>query len=330
MKKHRQRWALFLATAIVAAAPLLIVAPAGAQDYPARQITLIAPFPAGGGNDTLARLVAGKLTSALGQQVIVENRPGANEVIGTRAAAKAAPDGYTLLLANSSTTSINSALYANLGYDVRKDFVPIGLFAQMGVGIIANPAFPPSTVRELIALAKKEPGTLNFGTSPPGSGSNLSAELFKAAAGINVTLVPYKGAAALTNDLLGNHVPVIFSVLPPALGNIQAGKLRVLAVTTPQRLSLLPHVPTVAESGMPGFDAVLRYGLLAPAGTPQPVIDRINKVLNSMAEDADITERLAKEGILPLTSTPASYLAQIASEDKKWSTLIKKLGLKVK
>jgi tripartite-type tricarboxylate transporter receptor subunit TctC len=316
--------------AFIATAQLFIATPGNAQPYPTRQITLIAPFPAGGGNDTLARMVAAKLTSVLGQQVVVDNRPGANGVVGTRAAAKAAPDGYTLLLANSSTTSINPALYANLGYDVRKDFLPIGLYAQMGVGIIANPAFPPKTIRELIALAKKEPGKINIGTSPPGSGSNLSAELFKAAAGIDVTLVPYKGAAALTNDLLGNHVPIIFSVLTPALGNIQAGKLRVLAVTTPQRLGLLPDVPTVAESAMPGFNAVLRYGLLAPAGTPQPIIERINQVLNSMAGNPEIKERLAKEGALPLTSTPASYLAQIESEDKKWSTLINKLGLKVK
>jgi tripartite-type tricarboxylate transporter receptor subunit TctC len=307
----------------------MVAGSAAAQDYPGRTITLVAPFPAGGGNDTLARIVAGKLGTALGQQVVVDNRPGANGVIGMRAVAKAAPDGYTLLFANSSTTSINPALYANVGYDVRNDFVPIGMIAQMGIGIVANPSFPAKSVAELIALARKEPGKLNIGTSPPGSGSHLSAELFKATAAIDVTLVPYKGAAALTNDLLGGHIPVIFSVLPPALGNIQAGKLRLLAVTTPKRMSLFPEVPTASEAGLAEFEAVLRYGLLAPAGTPPAVIARLNRELRALAEAADVRERIAQEGGEPLASSAADYAAEMVREDARWGPLIRRLNLKV-
>jgi tripartite-type tricarboxylate transporter receptor subunit TctC len=319
-----------LSLALIAFAALACISgPAAAQTWPSRTITMIVPFPPGGGNDTIARLVAQGLTSALGQQVIVENRGGANGVIAMRQAAKTAPDGYTIVFANSSSTSINIALYSNPGYDVRRDFAPVGNIAQMGIGIVANPSFPAKSIADLVALAKKEPGKLSFGTSPPGSGSHLSAELFKATTGIEVTLVPYKGAAALTTDVLGGHIPVIFSVMPPALGNIQAGKLRVLAVTTPTRMGLLPDAPTVAESGLPGFDAVLRYGLLVPAGTPRPIIDRLNTELRKIVGSADMKDRLAKEGSDPVTSTPEEYAADMAREDKKWFPLIKMLGLKV-
>jgi tripartite-type tricarboxylate transporter receptor subunit TctC len=303
--------------------------PAAAQDYPSHTVTLIVPFPPGGGNDTVARIVAGKLSAGLGQQVIVDNRGGANGVIAMRAAARAAPDGYTLLFANSSTTSINPALYANVGYDPHKDFAPVGLLAAMGIGIIARPDFPAKSVAELVALAKAKPGSLNIGTSPPGSGSNLAPELFKARAGIAVTLVPYKGAAALTNDLLGGHVPVIFSVLPPALGNVQSGALRVLAVTGGSRLGLLPDVPTVAESGLSGFEAVLKYGLLAPAGTPKPIVGRLNRELRMLVASDDVKARIAREGGVTLTSSPEDYAADIVREDALWGPLIRSLNIKV-
>jgi tripartite-type tricarboxylate transporter receptor subunit TctC len=318
---------------IVAALGMVLVfgcaSPIAAQDYPNRTVTMIVPFPPGGGNDTVARIVAGKLSAGLGQQVIVDNRGGANGVIAMRAAAHASPDGYTLLFANSSTTSINPALYANVGYDAHKDFAPIGLMAAMGIGIIVRPDFPAKSVAELIALAKAKPGSLNIGTSPPGSGSNLAAELFKARAGIEVTLVPYKGAAALTNDLLGGHIPVIFSVLPPALGNVQSGALRVLAVTGSSRLSLLPNVPTVAESGLPGFEAVLKYGLLAPAGTPKPIVERLNRELRALVTSDDVKARIAREGGVTLTSSPENYAADIVREDALWGPLIRSLNIKV-
>jgi tripartite-type tricarboxylate transporter receptor subunit TctC len=318
-----------MAAAAYAAACVLACAPSAAQTYPNRPVTLIVPFPAGGGNDTVARIVAQHLSTALGQQVIVDNRGGANGVVAMRAAAKAAPDGHTLLFANSSTTSINPALYATVGYDVRKDFAPIGMIAQLGLGIVAHPSFAPTSVGELVALARKEPGKLNIGTSPPGSGSHLSAELFKAATGADMVLVPYKGAAALSNDLLGGHIPVIFSVLPPALGNIQAGKLRVLAVTTPIRMSILPDVPTVAESGVAGFEAVLRYGLLAPAGTPREIVERLNAELRKLLALADVKDRIAREGGDVLPSSPDEYAATIGREDGLWAPLVRKLDLKV-
>jgi tripartite-type tricarboxylate transporter receptor subunit TctC len=301
---------------------------APAQDYPSRPITLIVPFPPGGGNDTLARIVAAKLAGALGQQVIVDNRGGANGTIAMRAGARAAPDGYTLLFANSSSTSINPAILPNVGYDTRKDFAPIGMLASMSIGIITQPSFPARTVAELIALARREPGKLNVGTSPPGSGSHLSAELFKARAGVQVALVPYKGTAALTSDLLGGHVPLVFGVITPALGNIQSGRLRLIAVTSPNRIPLLPDVPTVAES-IPGFEAVLRYGLLAPAGTPRPIIERLNRELRAAVDSAEVKDRIAKEAGAALGSTPEEYAAMIAREDAQWGPLIRGLNIKL-
>jgi tripartite-type tricarboxylate transporter receptor subunit TctC len=302
--------------------------PAAAQDFPGRTITMIVPFPPGGGNDTLARIVASKLATALGQQVVVDNRPGANGVIAMRSAARAAPDGTTIVFANTSSTTINLALNPNAGYDTRKDFAPVGMFASTSIGIIANPSLPANNVAEFIALAKREPGKLSIGTSPPGSGSHLSAELFKARTGIDVTYVPYKGAAALNNDLLGGHILAVFSVLPASLGAIQAGKLKVLAMTGTARIPLLPDVPTVAET-IPGFEAVLRYGLLLPAGTPQPIIARLNKELRALASSPDVQERITNEAGSAMTSTPEEYAAEIVREDALWGPLVRGLNIKV-
>ncbi|MDP2409116.1 MAG: tripartite tricarboxylate transporter substrate-binding protein [Pseudolabrys sp.] len=316
--------------AALAAAALLALPAAGAtaQDYPARAITMIVPFPAGGGNDMIARIVAAKLSTALGQQVVVDNRGGANGVIAMRTAARAAPDGYTIVFANTSTTTINIALNPNAGYDIRKEFAPIGMIAAAGIGIIAHPSFAANSVPELIALAKAQPGKLSIGTSPPGSGSHLSAELFKARTGINVTFVPYRGTAALNNDLLGGHISVMFGVLPASLGAIKAGQLKVLGMTSTERIALLPDVPTVSET-IPGFEAVLRYGLLAPAGTPAPIIARLNKELVALAGSDEVKTRLASEAGVALTSTPEEYAAEIAREDGIWGPLIKSLNLKV-
>src|SRR5215813_5825114 len=258
---------------LVALVVSLFASIALAQDYPTRTVTLVVPYPPGGGVDAMARIVADKISAALGQQVIVDNRGGGGGNIGTRAVAKAAPDGYTLLLGHTGTISINPTLYANAGYDPLKDFAPIGLMASMPVALLAHPSFAPKTVAEVIAFAKSVPGKLDIGTSAIGTGGYLSAELFKATAGVNVTIVPYKGTAPVMNDLLGGHVPMAFGVLPPALGNLQAGTLRAVAVLGRTRFSLLPDVPTAEESGMPGFEAVLHYGLLAPAGTPKPIVD---------------------------------------------------------
>jgi len=297
--------------------------------YPTRPITLIVPFPAGGGVDTLARVVADKLGAALGQPVVVDNRGGAGGVIGTRLGAKAAADGYTLIMSDSGTTSINPALYANPGYDVRRDFAPVGLVATTPIVLMAHPSLPAKSVPDLIALAKTQAGELNFGTPPPGTLSHLSAELFKAQAALDMTIVPYKGTAALTNDLLGGHVRVGFNVLAPALGSIRSGSLHLIATAGRTRASLFPDVPTVAEQGLADFQAELHYGLLAPAGTPAEVIARINTELSGAVNSQEVRERIAADGGDVRVSSPEDYAVDIERESAKWSALIRKLNLRV-
>jgi tripartite-type tricarboxylate transporter receptor subunit TctC len=317
---------------VLFAAGTLAIACAGlasAADYPARTVTIIVPYPAGGGVDSMARVVAQKMSDAFHANVVVENRGGAGGTVGTRLAARAAPDGYTLLLGHTGTISINPALYVNLGMHPLKDFAPIGLVASMPVALLANPSFPAKSIKDVIELAKKQPGKLNLGTSAVGTGGYMCAELFKAEAGIDVAIIPYKGTAPVMTDLLGGHVPMAFGVLPPALGNLAAGKLRAIAVTSKKRFSLLPDVPTFDESGLPGFEAVLHYGLLAPAGTPPEIVDKLSVALVKLVADPEVQKRIHMEGGDPLTSTPAEYAADIASEEKKWGGLVRKLDLKV-
>jgi tripartite-type tricarboxylate transporter receptor subunit TctC len=326
---HRIRMVATAAVVAFAGTALLPSAGAHAADFPARAITLVVPYPAGGGVDAMARVVAQKLSDAFRQPVNVENRGGGGGSIGTRLVARAAPDGYTLLLGHTGTISINPSLYANLGMDPRKDFAPIGLVASMPVALLAHPSFPAKTVADLIALAKKDPGKLNIGTSAVGTGGYMCAELFKSEAGLDVALIPYKGTAPVMNDLLGGHVPIAFGVLPPALGNLDAGKLRAIAVTSKKRFSLLPDVPTFDESGMPGFEAVLHYGLLAPYGTPPEIVETLSTELRKLGDDPEVQKRIHLEGGDPLTSSSAEYADDIDREEKQWSKLVRKLGLKV-
>ena len=319
----------FATAAALMLATMLAAISAAAADYPARTVTLVVPYPPGGGVDAMARVVAAKLSEAMHAQFIVDNRAGAGGTIGTRAVAQAAPDGYTLLLGHTGTISINPSLYAHAGYDTRKDFAPIGLVASMPVALLANPSFPAKSIAEFIAMAKKDPGKFNLGTSALGTGGYMCAELFKAEAGINVAIIPYKGTAPVMNDLLGGHVPIAFGVLPPALGNIAAGKLRAVAVTSKKRFSLLPDVPTFDESGLPGFEAVLHYGLLAPAGTPKEIVDRLSEEVRKLVDTPEVQKQIHNEGGDPMTSTPAEYAADIDREETKWGGLVKKLGLKV-
>jgi tripartite-type tricarboxylate transporter receptor subunit TctC len=300
----------------------LSFAAASAQDYPSRAVTLVVPFPAGGGVDTVGRVIAQKLTQALGQQVIVENRPGAGSVIGARTVAKAAPDGYTLLM---MVTGLG--VPADTGYDVAKDFAPIGLVASIPIVVMANPLVPARSMTELIALAKKEPGMLTLGTPPPPTLNYFGAAQFKAMTGVDITIVTYKGTGPLTNDLVGGHVMLAFNTLPPAIGNIEAGNLRAIAVAAPQRLAAIPNVPTVAESGLPGLDIVQYYGLAAPAGTPRPIIARINKELRLIVTSEDVKQRIISDGGGPLASTPEDYAINIAREEGRWAALVKTLGL---
>jgi len=323
------RAAAMVAIGVLASAALGAAAPVSAQDYPTRTVTLVVPYPPGGGVDVLARVVAEKLSGALGQQVIVDNRVGGSGLVGTRAVIRSAPDGYTLFLGHTGSISINPSLYTQAGFDPRKDFTPIGLFASMPVALLAHPAFPIKTIGELVTLAKKEGGKLNIGTSAVGTGSYLSAELFKSMAGVQATLVPYKGTAQLMNDLLGGHVPIAFGVLPPAMGNLAAGTLRGIAVLDSKRFSLLPNVPTSHETGLPGFESVLHYGLLGPAGMPRPIVNKLNAAMRAIAVSDEVKKRINNEGGDPLTSTPEEYAADIDQEERKWGALIRKLNLKV-
>jgi tripartite-type tricarboxylate transporter receptor subunit TctC len=305
---------------------LVIVAafPAAAQDYPTHPITLIVPYPPGGGVDVMGRLIGQRLSVALGQQVVIENRGGAGGMIGTRDAAKAAPDGYTLVML---LTGIS--LGANTGYDVNKDFAPIGIVASTPIIVDANPALPAKSLSDAIALAKKEPGKLAAGTPPAPTINYFAAELFNLMAGTDITVVTYKGTGPLTNDLLGNHVSLGFNTIPASISNIAAGQLRGLAVAAPARSAALPDVPTAAQSGLPGFEAVQYYGLAAPAGTPRPIIDRLNRELCTILVSDEMKKRLIADGSDPAPSTPEEYAANIKREEGKWAALIQKLGLKI-
>jgi len=315
--------------AVVYSGDLAAVGAERAQDYPSRTITLVVPYPPGGGVDAMARVVAEKLSGALGQQVVVDNHAGGSGLVGTRTFIKSAPDGYTLFLGHTGSIAINPSLYANAGFDPRQDFSPIGLIASMPVALLAHPSFPAKTIGDVVSIAKQRGDKLNIGTSAVGTGGYLSAELFKSITGVTAAIIPYKGTGQVMNDLLGNHVPIAFGVLPPALGNLNAGTLRAIAVLSPARFSLLPEVPTANESGLPGFESVLHYGLLAPAGTPQPIVERLNAALRALVETREVRERIRAEGGDPLTSTPAEYAKDIDAEETKWGTLVRKLNLKV-
>ena len=295
-----------------------------AEQYPSRVVSLVIAFPAGGGVDTVGRVIAQKLTDALGQQVIVVNRPGAGSVIGTRDVARAQPDGYTLLLLVTG-----AALSANPGYDLEKDFAAIGLIASVPIVIMSNPSVPAKSLAEVVALAKKEGAKLTVGTSPPPTLNYFGAEQFKAMTGTNMTIVTYKGTGPLTNDLVGGHVMLAFNTLPPAIGNIQSGALRAIAVGSPSRMAAIPDVPTIAEFGLPGLEIVQYYGLVAPAATPQPIIERLNKELRKIVTSEDVKQRLIDVGGDPIASTPAEYARNIQREEGKWQAVIKKLGLVV-
>ena len=299
-----------------------------AQDYPTRTVTLVVPYPPGGGVDAMARIVADKLSAALGQQVIVDNRGGGSGLVGTRAVIKSPADGYTLFLGHTGSISINPSLYANAGFDPRKDFTAIGLIASMPVALIAHPSFPAKTVGEAVALLKANPGKYNIGTSAVGTGGYLSAELFKSVTGVDAQIVPYKGTGGVMNDLLGGHVPLAFGVLPPALGNIQAGTLRAIAVLSSERFSLLPDVPTATESGLPGFESVLHYGVLGPAGMPRPIVEKLNTEINAGLNDPRIKSQFADLGSVTVPLTAPEYGKIIVEETEKWGKVIRAANIK--
>jgi tripartite-type tricarboxylate transporter receptor subunit TctC len=301
---------------------------AAAQAYPNRPVTLVVPFPPGGGNDALARAAAEGMSKTLGQQVVVDNRGGAGGTVATRAVAKNAPDGYTILLAYTGTLAINPTLYPSPGYDPRKDFAPIGLIGSLSSVLVVNPSLPVRSVAELIAFAKAQPGKINYAFTP-GTVGHITTEAFAKASGIDLTRIPYKGNGPAMADLLGGHVSMMFLSILPVIGQIRGGTLRALAVTSATRSSLLPDVPTVAEAGLPDFSAVIHYGLVAPGGTPRSVVDRLNKELKATLAADELRTRLAAEGAVALPGTPEDYAAVIDREETKWGALVRELNLKV-
>jgi len=305
---------------------LSFAAALGAAPYPHRPVTLIVAFTPGGPSDVLARIIGGQLQDSLGQPFVIENRPGAGGNIAAEAVAGAAPDGYTLLMGNNSILATNAALYKKINYDPERDFAPISLIGTQANILVVNPAVPASSMAELIALAKANPGTLNFASSGYGAAAHLAGELFKAAAKIDIVHVAYKGAAPALQDVVGGHVQMMFATAASVIGLIKDGKVRPLAVTTPRRSALLPDVPTVAELGIPGFDATTWHGLVAPAGTSSEIIGALHHATVTALNDATVKKSLMDLGVDVVGSSPKEFDAYIKAEIPKWSAVIKASG----
>ncbi len=302
---------------------------AAAQAYPNHSIRLVVPFAAGGTTDILARAVAQKLTETMGQPVVVDNRAGAGGNIGADIVAKSPPDGYTLVMGTVGTHAINPSLYAKMPYDHVKDFAPVILVAGVPNVLEVNPSVPVNTVADLIKLAKEKPGQINFASSGNGTSIHLSGELFKTMAGVDMTHIPYKGSAPALADLVGGQVQIMFDNLPSSLPQIKAGKLRAVAVTSLKRAPALPDVPTISESGLPGFEASSWFGVLAPAGTPAPIIAKLNGEINKWIQTPEAREKLLSQGAEAAGGTPEQFVAHIKSETDKWAKVVKASGAKV-
>jgi len=307
---------------------LILCATAQAQPYPSRPITLLVPAAPGGGNDTMARVIAEKMARTLGQPIVVENRAGAGGALAARQVAHAEPDGYTIGIGNPATLAIAPFVFPNVGYDPVKSFTPIGMIAASPHIILVNMDNPARTLAELIAMARKEPGKLTFASGGAGSPTHLGPELLASMAGIKLTHVPYKSTGLAITDLLGNHITMTFSSLLPAIGLVRDGKVRPIAVTGTKRVKVLPDVPTVSET-VPGYESAQRYGIIAPANTPPAIVEKLNAALRGAPASDDVVARVSDEGAEVTPSSPAEYAADIAAEEAKWGKVIRALGLKV-
>ena len=323
------RFSIAIACTMVAATLLTPAASAAEKPgaYPTKPIRLIVPLTAGGPTDLLARIIAVPLSDALGQQVIVDNRPGAGGNIGADISAKSPPDGYTLFMGTSGPLSINSTLYPKLPFDPIRDFAPVILTASAPFVVIVNPSVAAHNMKELIALAKAKPGQLNYG-SVPGSASHLSTELFKMMAGVNIVHIPYKGAAPATTDVMAGQIQMSFASTPGSVPVVKSGKVRALGVTSAKRIAKLPDVPTVAESALPGYEASVWYGVVAPAHTPREIVQRLNTEIAKIVATPAHRERMLAGDFEPTTSTPEQFGAFIKSETAKWGKVVKASGAK--
>lgn len=319
-------------TAAVLGAPVAASLPGFAtaqESWPSKPIRLIVPFTPGGATDILGRIVAQELGKALNVSVLVENRAGAGGNIGAEIVAKAAPDGYTILMCTISTQSINPSLYPKLPFDAGKDLTPVTLVATVPNVLVVNPSVPANSVQELIALAKSRPGKLNYGSSGNGSSVHLSGELFKSMTGTFMTHIPYRGSAPAVADLMAGQLDLMFDNLPSVIAHIRSGKLRALAVTSPKRSASLPELPTIAEAGVPGFDATAWFGVMAPTGTPAQAVNRMQQVLARALATPEIRERLLGLGAEGVGNTPEAFGQFIRAETAKWANLVKISGAKI-
>jgi len=317
-----------IVTAIAAALATLSASGVLAQTYPNRPITLVVPFPPGGSTGIVARVLADKMSETLGQPVVIDNRGGAGGLTGGRSVAKSPPDGYTLLATSTGTMAIGPSLYPNSGFDPRKDFAPVGRIGTGFNALVLHQGVPARSVIELIAYAKQNPGKLSVGSAGGGTLSHLSAELFAGLAGIKLQHVPYRGNGPAFTDLLGGHIQMQFVPIVQAHTNIAGGQVRALGVTSATRSRLFPELPTVAESGLPGYEAVQQYGIVAPAGTPRPIIDRLNTAIRAALDTDEVRARLANDGAEPIPSTPEQHAVLLEQEQAKWAKLANDIGLK--
>jgi tripartite-type tricarboxylate transporter receptor subunit TctC len=314
---------------ILFGATLVAMALPACAQYPNKPVHIVVPSAPGDGSDLTSRLISDKLSAALGQPVIVDNKLGAGGVVGTEFAARQPADGYTLIMANAGSHAINAALYSKLSYDPAKDFVAVALVGIAPNMMSVNPSLPVKSVAEFIAYAKANPGKINYASGGNGSSAHLSAELFKTMTGVQMNHVPYKGSTPALTDLIGGQVQVMIGNLPPMLPHVKAGKLRALAVTTSKRHPGLPEVPTVAESGLAGYETVAWFGLFAPAGTPKEIVQRLNREVNAILALPEIRERLLGLGMEPMPGTPEDFTARQAADIAKWKKVVADSGAKV-
>ena len=307
---------------------LMAVTSAQAQTYPAKPVRLLVPFPPGGGVDGVARIAFQKLSESLNQQFIIDNRGGSAGVIAAETAARAAPDGYTLFFGTTATQTITPHYYKQLPYDPIKDFAPINLLAGAGYILVVHPSLQAQSVKEFIALAKAKPGAFNFSSSGNGTVIQLTMELFRSMAGISLLHVPYKGAAPALADLLSGQIQLTFNPASVVMPHVRSGRLRALGVSSARRTPLAPELPTIAEAALPGYEANGWYAVLAPAGTPQPIITRLNRELQNVIADRDVKERFAATGVEPIGSTPEQFAAYMRDEYAKWGKVIRATGVK--